>query len=408
MAELDCVSLITQLNSIYYYNYYLQPSSSGLSITVLHDKIKTPLHVKPKGRPKQSGTLWPSKQKKRGLKRQFDEKEKGKKSKKSKVEESKENHCSPIPSNDQSMDALDKGKKKAIELESRKSKDLKGYIIGTPVFRSRKCRERKQKLHVSSSEKEEICLDDNDVLSGATYVDSVLKLSEEDFVRLQECQWLNDNLINAGQMLIKQKYDAKGLQDVMLSRTLSFSPEHGEFIQLIHSNENHWVCVSNIGCKSQVLKVYDSAQTGDLSIDALESIAAIIQSPKRNIYLQFPEVQQQTDSYSCGLFALAYACTLAEGNDPCRTIYPSHQMELASHFCKCLQKHNITSFQLERNLYQPGPFMKKVLKVYCLCRLPDSGDSMILCQTCREWFHYTCVAITKAPKGPYNCSKCSC
>ena len=104
-------------------------------------------------------------------------------------------------------------------------------------------------------------------------------------------------------MLIKQKYDAKGLQDVMLSRTLLFSPEHGKFIQLIHSNENHWVCVSNIGCKSQVLKVYDSARTGDLSINALESIAAIIQSPKRNIYLQFPEVQQQTDSYSCGLFA---------------------------------------------------------------------------------------------------------
>ena len=175
-------------------------------------------------------------------------------------------------------------------------------------------------------------------------------------------------------MLIKKKYDAKGLQDVMLSRTLSFSPEHGKFIQLIHSNENHWVCVSNIGCKSQVLKVYDSARTGDLSINALESIAAIIQSPKRNIYLQFPEVQQQTDSYSCGLFALAYACTLAEGNDPCRAIYPSHQMALASHSCKCLQKHNITSFQLERNFYQPGPFMKKVLKVYC----------MILCQTCRE------------------------
>ena len=63
--------------------------------------------------------------------------------------------------------------------------------------------------------------------------------------------------------------------------------------------------------------------------------------------------------------------------------------------------------QLERNLYQPRPFMKKVLKVYCLCRLPDSGDS-ILCETCREWFHYTCVAITKAPNGPYNCSKCSC
>ena len=84
--------MITQLNSIYYYDYYLQPSSSGLSITVLYDKIKTPLHVKPKGRLKQTGTLWHSKQKKRGIKWQLEEKEKGRKTKKSKVEESKENH----------------------------------------------------------------------------------------------------------------------------------------------------------------------------------------------------------------------------------------------------------------------------------------------------------------------------
>ena len=54
--------------------------------------------------------------------------------------------------------------------------------------------------------------------------------------------------------------------------------------------------------------VYDSARTGDLSMDALESIATIINCQKRNIYLLFPEVQQQTDGFSCGLFTLAYIC----------------------------------------------------------------------------------------------------
>ena len=44
-------------------------SSTRQSLTVLQGKIKTPSHIKPKGRPKHTGTLWPCKQQQQGVKR---------------------------------------------------------------------------------------------------------------------------------------------------------------------------------------------------------------------------------------------------------------------------------------------------------------------------------------------------
>ena len=41
-----------------------------------------------------------------------------------------------------------------------------------------------------------------------------------------------------------------------------------------------------------------------------------IRSSSQRIYLLFPEVLQQKDGASCGVYALAYAHTLAEGKDP--------------------------------------------------------------------------------------------
>ena len=49
-------------------------------------------------------------------------------------------------------------------------------------------------------------------------------MKKEDLLRLQaDYQWLNDSLVNAGQALICEKFpNVKGLQNVNLSRTLSF------------------------------------------------------------------------------------------------------------------------------------------------------------------------------------------
>jgi len=76
-------------------------------------------------------------------------------------------------------------------------------------------------------------------------------------------QCLNTSLINTGQALLKAKFPGvHGFQDVLLSRTLTFKPQADcDFIQILICAGQHWVCISTIACKPQVVKVYDSMRT---------------------------------------------------------------------------------------------------------------------------------------------------
>ena len=47
-------------------------------------------------------------------------------------------------------------------------------------------------------------------------------------------------------------------------------------------------------------------------------------------------------------------------------------------------------------------------KLYCLCNKVSSGE-MIACDNLecpKEWFHFQCVSITRAPRGKWFCQSC--
>ena len=55
-------------------------------------------------------------------------------------------------------------------------------------------------------------------------------------------EWLDDRIINHAQELIKRKYkDTDGLQDPVLRR---FATVDGKFVQVLHVNINHQICVA--------------------------------------------------------------------------------------------------------------------------------------------------------------------
>jgi len=48
-------------------------------------------------------------------------------------------------------------------------------------------------------------------------------------------------------------------------------------------------------------------------------------------------------------------------------------------------------------------------KVYCICRRPDSGKWMIMCDKCQEWYHGSCVGISQQigeKLEEYQCRSC--
>ena len=69
-------------------------------------------------------------------------------------------------------------------------------------------------------------------------------------------------------------------------------------MQVLHVGHIH---ISTKGCKSGTAMVHDSLRTDDLPLSAKEVITVLVQHDRKKI---FPDVQQQLNSSSCGLFAL--------------------------------------------------------------------------------------------------------
>ena len=114
---------------------------------------------------------------------------------------------------------------------------------------------------------------------------------------------------------------------------------------------------------------------------------------QKTISVIYPAVQRQVDGASCGLLALAFAHTICKGKNP-----SDNCKEFRSHFLSCLQKKEILSFPCKATqaIRDPVNMSSSVkFRIYCLCRLPDTGDKMICCSKCTEWYHFTCVQILK-------------
>ena len=177
----------------------------------------------------------------------------------------------------------------------------------------------------------------------------------------------------------------------------SFTQNEPSFVQILNTYDSHWVCVTSIECKSNMVKVYDSMRTGDVCISTKECIATLSNCQSKFVYILFPEVQQQTDTASCGLFALAYAYnSLCEGLDPSQLVYESSRFR--SHFSRCIEKKEMTKFDCKAAIYKPEKPLSTKFRVYCFCRLPNSGDKMVCCNSCSEWYHFTCVDLVPESK----------
>ena len=193
----------------------------NLSIKLLRENIKTVPHVKPRGRPKHTGTIWPSKRK--GGKRP---------TQKSLSEQPQQQHHK-LPPNRRPRE---QDSEKENVSPNKRTKTSLMYTVGTPAYQARIRRENRRAVSdpvpVDLTGDEVIPLSQDDTVLCISDV----RLSQQDMERLRPGQWLNTSLINAGQALLKAKFPrVHGFQDVLLSRTLTFEPQVDcEFIQILN------------------------------------------------------------------------------------------------------------------------------------------------------------------------------
>ena len=63
--------------------------------------------------------------------------------------------------------------------------------------------------------------------------------------------------MDAAQKLLKDSSSVPGLKSVTSGLTMSFTVQPGEFVQILHTGNGHWVTTSTVGVPHPVVRVYD-------------------------------------------------------------------------------------------------------------------------------------------------------
>lgn len=152
--------------------------------------------------------------------------------------------------------------------------------------------------------------------------------------------WLDCSIIQQAQVLLQQHNPLiDGLQWPTLGRVRNFDIASGEFIQILHTGTDHWLCISSIGCSPGVVHLFDSFYNDVILTEVEEQTQDLLGG--KQVHLVYVPVRQQTNGSDCGVFAIAFATCLAFGENPAHVTFDVPKMR--PHLATCL-KHKYISF----------------------------------------------------------------
>ena len=119
---------------------------------------------------------------------------------------------------------------------------------------------------------------------------------------------LTDRHINFAQALIKKEHkELIGLESTLLLARSMIPP----LLQLVHARGSHWIVLSRIGCTNGLVKVFDSLYN-EVDKQTMDLIHHLYGS---EIKVVLEESPKQVGLKDCGLFAIATATQLANGQN---------------------------------------------------------------------------------------------
>ena len=127
--------------------------------------------------------------------------------------------------------------------------------------------------------------------------------------------WLDGAIIHSAQVLL-QKINPmiEGFQRPPLGPVRNFSVVSGEFVQLLHTGQDHWVCISSVGCPQGTVKLFDSLYHDIISQEVEDRVKDLSADSLQK--LEYAPCQQQTNGSDCWVFAIAFQQGLVLGSTP--------------------------------------------------------------------------------------------
>ena len=230
---------------------------------------------------------------------------------------------------------------------------------------------------------------------------------------LVDGHWLSCDVINRAQSLLKKQFPQQnGLQSTnALKEGRKWKSVPEQFVQIINDN-SHWICTSNRNCRSGEVEIFDSLMQTEVSTTVRRQLATVLHTLRPRMTMTKVRVQEQIGGSDCGLFAIAFAVALVNGQDPAALTFDQGAMR--KHLRLCLQRKQLEPFPTTKELkFKKNRVTgREVDSIYCLCRgiWVVGEDDMYQCSACSQWYHESCM-LSLSPAHIFNhtwvCVLCS-
>ena len=201
-------------------------------------------------------------------------------------------------------------------------------------------------------------------------------------------------------MLKKVEGDVVGFQSTLCSERngmFKVLPSRSKFIQILNVSNSHWITVSNIGESfeliSDAVQIYDSGRPMKTNFTTKSMICSFLKPRSKKLFFDIMNVDGQTNSFDCGVYAIAYATHLAFGIDP--VPFRWDYKNLRKHLLRCLQNEKMEVFPhlVGRRKTRLRCIKSHSEDIHCYCRMPNLiTKPMIICNDCKGWYHLSCVS----------------
>ena len=255
--------------------------------------------------------------------------------------------------------------------------------------------------------------------SGPTKKKRKLCFSKEEEDVIDQREMLSDESINVAQNLLSSQFpEIKGLQDTVLGKLQEFDVINKDksYIQILHAGSLHWVCVANTlpqKTDNEIHYLYDSLKKKHISRDVLNQISSFSFHDGPQLIIHSAAVQQQDNGVDCGLYAIAFATSLAYGENPEEELFD--KSKLREHLKSCFRSQTMTPFPKTTKQMPRFQTTTSTVELYCICRMPfelpkSLKFEMAECTKCKKWFHRQCENIPKevfsSKQKEWLCSSC--
>ena len=208
--------------------------------------------------------------------------------------------------------------------------------------------------------------------------------------------WMNDVVLDNAMSMIKHEFPhIQGLQSVSLANVAKYKrcSSKDQVLQIMNTElqgtGEHWVLISTFDTEANTVRLYDSTNACYLNDRMKKAIANLVKADGDLLKVEFIHSDEQTNSYDCGIYAIANMVALANGMNPSNMVFDVEQMRSTL----------LTSFEVQNMQMFPhiidsgedkGRLSVEIVEVFCSCKMTDDSRMYFECEACENWYHPGC------------------